>query len=129
VQYGEKDRVVRFVVYQDSYEGELRGAQRVSRSRFLILPSPASDHFTHHPTRLPNSLITKPKPSLLASYPSLHPFESAQLSNLLPLTAIEAKNVIPTLEKWDDGELQMLLDYIWAIVGNEGNVGWGMSAA
>ncbi|KAI9025529.1 HRDC-like protein [Hyaloraphidium curvatum] len=46
----------------------------------------------------------------------LHPFERTQLLNLMPQTAEEAKNYIPSLKNsWDDDELQALLDELNAL--------------
>ncbi|CAG7851674.1 SubName: Full=Uncharacterized protein {ECO:0000313/EMBL:CCA74453.1} [Serendipita indica DSM 11827] len=41
---------------------------------------------------------------------NLTQFETAQLANLCPSTAEEAKSIIPSLAKYDDDELQPLLD-------------------
>ncbi|KIM33904.1 hypothetical protein M408DRAFT_325472 [Serendipita vermifera MAFF 305830] len=41
---------------------------------------------------------------------NLTQFETAQLANLCPSTADEAKSIIPSLSKYEDDELQPLLD-------------------
>ncbi|OBZ74206.1 DNA-directed RNA polymerase II subunit rpb4 [Grifola frondosa] len=44
--------------------------------------------------------------------PALTQFETAQIANLCPVTAEEAKSIIPSLVKLDDDRLQVLLDEI-----------------
>ncbi|KAF9240710.1 HRDC-like protein [Melanogaster broomeanus] len=44
--------------------------------------------------------------------PALTQFETAQIANLCPGTAEEAKSVVPSLVKIDDDKLQTLLDEI-----------------
>ncbi|KAG8825992.1 hypothetical protein FRC18_010152 [Serendipita sp. 400] len=46
----------------------------------------------------------------LRRQPNLTQFETAQLANLCPSTAEEAKSIIPSLSKYEDDELQPLLD-------------------
>jgi DNA-directed RNA polymerase II subunit RPB4 len=53
----------------------------------------------------------------LERHPELHPFERAQLANLLPETAVEAKSIIPSLkDKIEDEVLTQLLHDLAALV-------------
>ncbi|KAF8523606.1 HRDC-like protein [Gautieria morchelliformis] len=49
---------------------------------------------------------------ILRREPALTQFETAQIANLCPVTAEEAKSCIPSLVKLDDDRLQALLDEI-----------------
>jgi len=51
----------------------------------------------------------------LRGEPMLTQFETAQIANLCPVDAEEAKNCIPSLIKLDDDKLQALLDEIQAM--------------
>jgi len=44
--------------------------------------------------------------------PALTQFETAQIANLCPADADEAKSIVPSLVKIDDDRLQALLDEI-----------------
>ncbi|KDQ12986.1 hypothetical protein BOTBODRAFT_160896 [Botryobasidium botryosum FD-172 SS1] len=47
--------------------------------------------------------------------PALTQFETAQIANLCPVDAEEAKNLIPSLVKLEDDRLQVLLDEVQAM--------------
>ncbi|KAF8513415.1 HRDC-like protein [Hysterangium stoloniferum] len=49
---------------------------------------------------------------ILRREPALTQFETAQIANLCPVSAEEAKSCIPSLVKLDDDRLQALLDEI-----------------
>lgn len=68
-----------------------------------------------------DSLAKTPHRTLNLVHPNLHPWEKTQLINLLPKEAYIAKQLIKSLERRDNDELQLLLDDLRAIVGNPGN--------
>ncbi|KZT59415.1 RNA polymerase II [Calocera cornea HHB12733] len=62
-------------------------------------------------TKFPTQESTQAVRALISrGIEDLAQFETAQIANLTPLTADEAKSVIPTLQRYDDEVMQGILD-------------------
>ena len=80
-----------------------------------------SRYGTIEPPRSPSDPVAFSILKLENAVRKLHPWERAQLMNLTPRRVEDAKSYVPSLHVWDDGELQELLDAMWAVIEGPAN--------